>query len=153
MARAESLTTERSSPYERDFYLWLERQAELLREGRFSELDVANLLEELESMGRKDKRAIKSNLAIVLLHLLKHQFQPQRRSRRWLDSILEHRQRLRDDLIESPSLRGHLEAVLPAAYADARARAITQTGLSERAFPRTSPYTVEEALDPAFLPH
>jgi hypothetical protein len=117
-----------------------------------SELDVANLLEEIESTGRKDKNAIKSNLVIVLLHLLKHEFQPKRRSRSWLDSILEHRQLLRDDLAESPSLRGHLEAVYPDAYADARGRAITQTGLSERAFPLTSPYTLEEALDSQFLP-
>ena len=143
---------ERPSLYERDFYLWLEQQAGLLREGRSSELDVANLLEEIESMGRKDKKAIKSNLVIVLLHLLKHELQPKRRSRSWLDSILEHRQRLRDDLAESPSLRGHLEVVYPDAYADARARAITQTGLSERAFPQTSPYTLEQALDPQFLP-
>jgi hypothetical protein len=152
MARADPVTKERPSLYERDFYLWLEQQAGLLREGRLSELDVANLLEEIESMGRKDKKAIKSNLVIVLLHLLKHEFQPKRRSRSWLDSILEHRQRLRDDLAESPSLRGHLETVYPDAYADARARAITQTGLSERAVPRTSPYTLEEVLDPQFLP-
>jgi len=152
VARADPVIEERPSLYERDFCLWLEQQAELLREGRLSELDVANLLEELESMGRKDKKAIKSNLVIVLLHLLKHEFQPRRRSRSWLDSILEHRQRLRDDLTESPSLRGHLEAVFPEAYADARARAITQTGLSERAFPRISPYTLDEALDPDFLP-
>jgi hypothetical protein len=152
MARPDPGTEERQSLYERDFYLWLEQQAALMREGRLDELDAANLLEEIESMGRKDKKAIKSNLAIVLLHLLKHQFQPKRRSRSWLDSILEHRQRLRDDLEESPSLRGHLEAVLPEAYADARARAITQTGLSEREFPRASPYTLEQALDPNYLP-
>ena len=103
-------------------------------------------------MGRKDKKAIKRNLVIALLHLLKHDSQPNRRSRSWLDSILEHRLRLRDDLEESPSLRGHLEAVFPHAYADARARAITQTGLTERAFPRTSPYTLEQALDPKSLP-
>ncbi len=103
-------------------------------------------------MGRKDRKAVKSNLVIVLLHLLKHEYQPRRRSRSWLDSILEHRQRLRDDLAESPSLAGHLEAVFPAAYADARARAMTQTGLSERTFPPASPYTLEEALDPDFLP-
>jgi hypothetical protein len=153
MARADLVTEARPSLYERDFCLWLKRQAELLREGRLDELDVANLLDEIESMGRKDKKAVKSNLAVVLMHLLKHEFQPKRRSRSWLDSILEHRQRLRDDLAESPSLRGHLEAVFPAAYADARARAITQTGLPERAFPRTSPYTLEEALDPEFLPN
>jgi hypothetical protein len=152
MARAHPVTEQRPSLYERDFNLWIEQQAALLRQKRLDELDVANLLEEIESMGRKDKKSIKSNLVIVLLHLLKHEFQPKRRSRSWLDSILEHRQRLRDDLKESPSLRGHLEAVLPDAYADARARAITQTGLSERAFPRTSPYTLEQSLDPEFLP-
>lgn len=152
MARADPVTEEPPTLYDRDLNLWLEQQAILLRERRFGELDLANLVEEIDSMGRKDKKAIKSNLVIVLLHLLKHQFRPKRRSRSWLDSILEHRQRLRDDLAESPSLRGHLEVVLAAAYADARARAITQTGLSERAFPRTSPYTLEQALDTRFLP-
>jgi hypothetical protein len=152
MARADPVTEQHPSLYERDFYLWIEQQAALLREKRLDELDVANLLEEIEWMGRKDKKSIKSNLVIVLLHLLKHEFQPKRRSRSWLDSLLEHRQRLRDDLEESPSLRAHLEAVLPDAYADARARAITQTGMSERAFPRTSPCTLEQALDPEFLP-
>jgi hypothetical protein len=152
MARAHPATEQHPSLYERDFYLWIEQQAALLREKRLDELDVANLLEEIEWMGRKDKKSIKSNLVIVLLHLLKHEFQPKRRSRSWLDSILEHRQRLRDDLEESPSLRGHLEAVLPDAYADARARAITQTGMSDGPFPRTSPYTLEQALDPEFLP-
>jgi hypothetical protein len=129
--------------YERDFCLWLEEQTRLLREGRLDQLDVANLLEEVESTGRKDRTAIKSNLIIVLLHLLKHEFQAKPRSRSWLDPILEHRQRLRDDLEESPSLRGHPEAVVSDAYADARARAITQSGSSERAFPPISPYTVE----------
>jgi hypothetical protein len=152
MARADPVTEERQSLYERDFYLWTEQQAALLREGRLDELDVANLLEEIESMGRKDKKAIKSNLVVVLLHLLKHEFQPNRRSRSWLDSILEHRQRLRDDLEESPRLRGHLAAVFPHAFADARARAITQTGLSERAFPQTPPYSLEPVLDPKYLP-
>ena len=111
MASAGPVTEQHPSLYERDFSLWIEQQAALLREKRLDELDVANLLEEIEWMGRKDKKSIKSNLVIVLLHLLKHEFQPKRRSRRWLDSILEHRQRLRDDLEESPSLRGHLEAV------------------------------------------
>ena len=152
MARADPVTKERQSLYERDFYLWIEQQTSRLREGRLDEIDVANLLEEIEDVGRTDKKAIKSNLLIVLPHLLKHEFQPKRRSRSWLDSILEHRQRLRDDLAESPSLRDHLEAVSLDAHTDARARAITQTGLSERAFQRTSPYTLEQALDPRFLP-
>ena len=85
MARADPATEERPALYERDFCLWLERQAGLLREGRLSELDVANLLDEIESMSRTDKKAIKSNLAVVLIHLLKYQFQPKRRSRSWLE--------------------------------------------------------------------
>jgi hypothetical protein len=152
MARADPVTEDRQSLYERDFYLWLEQQAALLRERRLDDLDVANLLEEIESMGRKDKKAIKSNLVVVLLHLLKHQFQLSRRSRSWLDSILERRQRLRDDLEESPTLRGHLAAVFPHAYDDARARAIIQTRLPQRAFPQTSPCTPEQVLDPKYLP-
>ena len=152
MARAHPVTEEHPSLYERDFCLWLERQAAVLREGRLDGLDVANLLEEIEDMGRSDRKAIKSNLVVVLLHLLKQEFQPKRRSRSWLDSILEHRQRLRDDLAESPSLRSHLDAVFPDAYADARARAIVQTGLSAQSFPQTSPYTLAQTLDPEFLP-
>ena len=103
-------------------------------------------------MGVGQKIAVKSNLVIVLLHLLKHQFQPRRRSRSWRASILEHRQRLRDDLRTSPSLRGYAQAVFEEAYADARARAIIETGLPERTFPPASPYTLAVALDPAFLP-
>jgi hypothetical protein len=143
---------EGQSLYERDFCLWIEEQARLLRQGDLERLDVVNLVEEIEDLGIGEKKAVKSNLAIVLLHLLKHEFQPKRRSRSWLDSIVEHRQRLRDDLEGSPSLEGHLEAVFARAYADARARAIVQTGLSERTFPETSPYTLAQALDPEFLP-
>jgi Domain of unknown function DUF29 len=152
MARADPRTEERQSLYERDFHLWVEEQVRLLRQGALGRLDVGNLVEEIEGLGIGAKKAVKSNLVIVLLHLLKHEFQPKRRSRSWLDSILEHRHRLRDDFEESPSLRTHLEAVFPRAYADARARAIIQTGLPEGAFPRASPYSLEQTLDAKYLP-
>ena len=106
VARAKALADDQSL-YERDFCLWLEQQATLLREGRFDELDLANLIEEIEAMARRDKKAIKSNLVVLLTHLLKHQFQPEQRSSSWRGSIVEHRQRLRDDFEESPSLRPH----------------------------------------------
>ena len=123
MARAHPVTEQHPSLYERDFYLWVEEQTGLLRRGALDRLDVANLVEEIEDLGIGAKKAVKSNLVVVLLHLLKHQFQPRRRSRSWRASIVEHRQRLRDDLRTSPSLRGYARDVFVDAYADARARA------------------------------
>jgi Domain of unknown function DUF29 len=151
LARAEALADDQSL-YERDFCLWLERQAELLREGRFDQLDLANLIEEVEAMARKDKKAVKSNLTVLLSHLLKHQLQPGQRSSGWRGSIVEHRQRLRDDFEESPSLRLYATQVFARAYADARERASAETGLPLRTFPKSSPYTLEQTLDPKFLP-
>jgi Domain of unknown function DUF29 len=152
VARADRVTEERRSLYERDFCLWIEQQARLLKEGRLEQLDLVNLVEEIEDLGIGEKKAVKSNLVVVLLHLLKHQFQPRRRSRGWQASIVEHRQRLRDDFRISPSLRGYARDVYVEAYADARARASAETGLPEGTFPRASPYSLEQALDPDFLP-
>lgn len=132
MARARATTEEQQSLYEQDFNLWLEQQAALLREGRFHQLDLANLVEEIEAMARRDRKAIKSNLLVLLTHLLKHQFPPEQRSTGWQGSIVEHRQRLRDDFEESPSLRAHAAKIYARAYADARERASAQTGLPLR---------------------
>ena len=152
MARAEVLSDGRQSLYEQDFYRWLAQQAALLREGHLHELDVANLLEEIEDMGRSARKAIKSNLIVVLTHLLKFEFQPEQRSSGWHGSIVEHRRRLRDDLEESPSLRPYAAEVFARSYVDAREQASAETGLPLRSFPRTSPYTLEQTLDAKFLP-
>jgi hypothetical protein len=152
MARADPLTEGRQSLYERDFYRWVEEQTGLLRQGALERLDVANLVEEIEDLGLGANKAVKSNLVVVLLHLLKHQFQARRRSRSWQASIVEHRQRLRDDFRTSPSLRGYARDVFVEAYADARARASAETGLPDGAFPETAPYSLEQTLDPEFLP-
>jgi hypothetical protein len=152
LARAEALADDRTPLYERDLRLWLEQQAGLLRERRFEELDLANLIDEIEAMARRDKQAVKNNLVVLLTHLLKHQFQPEQRSSGWRGSIVEHRQRLSDDLEASPSLRSHAAEVFQRAYTDARERAAAETGLSVRVFPKASPYTLEQALDRRFLP-
>jgi hypothetical protein len=152
MAHADPLTERRRSLYEHDFLLWLEEQARLLRQGMLERLDAVNLAEEIEDLGIGAKKAVKSNLVIVLLHLLKHQFPPRRRSRSWRASIVEHRQRLRDDFRTSPSLRGYAREVVEEAYGDARERARAETGLPERMLPPNSPYTLEQVLDPGFLP-
>lgn len=152
MAKADALAEERPSLYQRDFVLWIEEQARLLRERRFAQLDLDNLIDEIEDMGHSNKKAIKNNLVVVLLHLLKHQVQPDHRSRGWMASIVEHRLRLRDDIEESPSLRNHARDVFDRAYSDARMRAQVETGLPIRTFPTICPYTLEQALDPEFLP-
>ena len=152
MARARPTTEEPQSLYEHDFCLWLEQQAALLRAGRLDQLDVANLLDEIEALARQDKKSVKNNLVVLLTHLLKHQFQPEQRSSGWRGSIVEHRRRLRYDLEESPSLRPHAAEVFARAYADAREQASAETGLPVRSFPKSSPYTLEQTLDPKFLP-
>lgn len=90
--------------YEQDYYLWLETTAKLLRSGEFSALDTVNLLEEIEDMGKSEKRAIYSNLKILLLHLLKYRYQPEQRSNSWVASIVEHRQRIKKSIQGKPKL-------------------------------------------------
>lgn len=124
----------------------------LLREGKFDQLDLANVIEELEAMAREDRKAIKSNLVVLLTHLLKYEFKPEQRSSNWRGSIVEHRQRLRDDFEESPSLLPQAATFFARAYSDARKRVGAEAGLPLRTFLRSSPYTLEQTLDPIFLP-
>ena len=138
--------------YEEDFVLWLEHQAELLRQGRVGELDLENLAEEVEDIGRSQRRAVESEVTVILIHLLKYQFQPSKRSRSWLDTLLEHRGRLARDFRVSKSLKLYAETELADLYRLARKRAAVQTRLPLTTFPETSPYTLEQTLNEDFLP-
>jgi hypothetical protein len=152
MTRAGPMTRQRPSLYERDFYLWIEQQASWLREGRLDEIDVANLLEEIEDMGRSEKRGIESNLVVLLTHLLKYQLQPDQRSSGWRGSIVEHRRRMRKLLRDSPSLAPYARAVFAECYADSCEQAAAESGLSRETFPGEPPFTLDQVLDPRFLP-
>ena len=138
--------------YERDYYLWLLHTAKLIREGKFSEVDAANLIEEIEDMGRSEKRALKSNLIVLLLHLLKYKYQSQKISNSWKSSIREHRRRLRDDFKTSPSLKRYFEEIFDECYQDSREQAADETGLSLDTFPNSSPFTPSQVLNPDYLP-
>lgn len=138
--------------YDRDFLLWLEQTAAQLREGRLTELDVVNLLEEIESMGRSEKQALESNLEILLMHLLKYRYQPDLRSNRWRFTIREHRSRIDKALKASPSLKRHLEQVFPECYQTAIELAAAETGLAIATFPPDCPFQIDQILDPQFLP-
>ena len=138
--------------YECDFNLWVETTVQLLREGRLAELDVVNLLEEVESMGNSDKLALSSNLVVVLLHLLKWQYQPNKRTRSWEKSIAENRRRIDERFEISPSLKRYYLQIFDKCYRNARKQAKIETRLPLAHFPEICPFTSEQVLDEDFLP-
>lgn len=142
----------RLTPFEADYALWSIEQAALLRAGRIEGLDRENLAEEIESLGRSQEDEIESRLGVLLHHLLKWQFQPEEHSNSWRATILEQRMRIRRRIRKSPSLRGYPASILEEEYAPARLMASGETGLPEDAFPITCPFTIEQILDPDFLP-
>ena len=143
-----------SSPrqYDRDFYGWANEQAGLLRAGRLSEADIGHIAEEIESMGRTEKRELVNRLEVLLIHLLKWQFQPERRGKSWTNTIRVQRNRLKTHLADNPSLKPQLQASVEAAYENARIEAAAETGLDETVFPEMCAWTPDEALAPGFWP-
>jgi hypothetical protein len=138
--------------YDQDYYLWIMKTIELLNKKKFSELDLTNLVEEIEDMGKSEKKSITSNLRILLMHLLKYKYQSDKRTNSWLFTIVEHRKRLQEAFKVSPSLRRYYEEVFLDCYQDARELASAETGLSMQIFSEVCPFTPEEALNPNYLP-
>jgi hypothetical protein len=138
--------------YEHDIHAWTQQTAELLRQRRFQDLDIMHLIEELETMGRRDRQELISRLKILLGHLLKWQYQPAHRSGYWRGSILEQRLRIRDLLADSPSLRPFLAEAAAAAYGDGAKLASKETGLPLTQFPEAMPYALDPVLDDDWLP-
>ena len=138
--------------YDQDFYAWANEQAGLLRDGRFSEADMEHIAEEIESMGKTEKRELVSRLTVLLLHLLKWQFQPLFRSRSWRATINVQRDDLDDHLTDNPSLKATLSQTIPRAYRKAVMAAGAETGLSDASFPTDCPWPFERMMDPEFWP-
>ena len=121
--------------YDKDFYSWTQEQAELLKHGRFSELDIDNLIEEVESMGRSEKRELESRLTILLFHFLKWKYQEVRRGRSWQLSIDEQRIQFEKTLNENPGLKPALDQIIKDAYKLAVIKAARETKISKAVFP------------------
>ncbi|MCC0808753.1 DUF29 domain-containing protein [Methylobacterium sp. W2] len=138
--------------HETDLYLWTQAQAALLRAGRWQDVDLNHLAEEIESLGGSQKSEIRNRLAILIQHLLKWEFQPQKRKYGWRASIVEQRLQIDGLLDVSPSLKAWPEVVLAKAYRLACVRAAAETGLSERGFPETCPYSLQQIMDDGFYP-
>jgi len=137
---------------ERDFAQWIDEQAELLRIRDFERLDLIHLVEELEAMSSRLKRELGSRLEVLILHLLKCQFQPTRKSSSWTHSIVEQRSRIIDLLDQNPSLNTHFDEYSHKHYRVAVIRAAHATGLGVNAFPKELPFTRDELLDKHFAP-
>ena len=138
--------------YDTDFNLWIEETAQTLKAGNFGALDLENLIEEIESMGRSDKREIYSRLILLLMHLLKCKYQPDKQTRSWELTIDEQREQIKLIVKDSPSLKPYLKANLADCYQDAIRKAAKETGLPVSTFPPECPFTQEQILDPDFFP-
>jgi len=141
-----------SETYSTDFSDWTRQTAQLLRERRWHEVDLANLIDEVEDLGKSERRAIASQLTRLLLHLLKWHYQPQRRSDSWLDSITDARTQIDLAIQDSPSLKGYPVEQLEDSYRRARRQATTQTKLEISVFPETCQYPLDLVLSEDWLP-
>ncbi len=141
------LDANRQSLYEADYLKWIETTVEKLRVRDYSNIDWENLIEEIETIGRSERRSLESNLVVVLTHLLKWQYQPEFRSGSWKGSIAEYRRRIRKALKKSPSLKPYLEQVFAECYLDAVELASAETELPMETFPGECPYTSAHSIE------
>lgn len=141
-----------NSAYSADFDTWTGQTAQLLRERRWAEIDTERLIEEVEDLGKRDRRAVVSQLIRLLLHLLKWQYKPERRSDSWLDSITDARVQIELAFEDSPSLKSYLAGQVESSYGRASRQAVQQTEISESVFPTTCPYTLSQCLADDWLP-
>lgn len=137
--------------YDKDFFKWSKTQAKFLKNKEFDKLDYENLIEELEALGRSEKRALKSYLKILLMHMLKFLYQPDLRSRSWELSIVNSRNEFKEVLDDNPSLQPKLQEIADLAYKSARLDAARETGISLKTFPEKCPWTKEQIFDDNFF--
>ena len=136
--------------YETDETAWLEATAELVRDGRLSEVDAATLSEYLGDMARRDRREVESRLIVLLVHILKWLYQPDRRTGSWRASVIEQRQEL-ESLVARGVLHAHAGAALSEAYRKGVERVVAETGLPRETFPEECPYSLDQLLASVLL--
>ncbi|PZO14852.1 MAG: DUF29 domain-containing protein [Leptolyngbya foveolarum] len=141
-----------NSLYEVDFYAWTQRQSLLLRNQQWQQIDSANVIEEIESLGRQQRQELRNRLAILIGHLLKWEYQPENRSRSWFATINIQRLDIGELVADNPSLKPYLNEVLAAAYKKGLMLAVKDTGLPSKTFPPASAYSLDIILSEGFYP-
>jgi predicted DNA-binding ribbon-helix-helix protein len=144
---------EKVANYEQDFLTWTQQQAEYLQKGRWTELDVKNLIEELEALGRSEQKELSSYFQVLVMHLLKCQYQPEKRTPSWNNTLSNCRDKIQDCLEDTPSLQRFLQDSewIEKYYRRARRDAAKETQKSLQTFPTECPYMIAQILDPEFL--
>jgi hypothetical protein len=138
--------------YEQDFYAWANEQAGLLRAGKLTQADIEHIAEEIESMGKTEKRELANRLTVLLSHLLKWQHQPDRRGASWEVSIINQRLDIAIHLQDNPSLKSRLPEAIAEAYRKARGEAYAETGLPKETFPDVCPWSFDQMMNENFWP-
>lgn len=147
-----STPSSKGSLYDRDFVEWVQVTIGQLGKQDYHQVDWGNLLDEIEDMSRREQQSLESNLVILLLHLLKWQYQSDRRTGSWKGSIVEHRRRILKTIKRSPSLNVYLQECFEEAYGDAIEQAAAETGLNSDCFPAVCEHTIALCLDTTFFP-
>lgn len=133
--------------YDQDFYGWTQRQVDLLRAGQWGELDIENLVEELESLGRQERQELRNRLGVLLGHLLKWHYQPEARTKSWAATIQEQRRRIQRHLKENPSLKPYLADAIAIGYEDGLDLVNRETPLDLKQLPTACPFSEADTFD------
>ncbi|MFZ4728264.1 MAG: DUF29 domain-containing protein [Pseudanabaena sp.] len=136
--------------YEVDFYAWTQEQSALLSRGQWQSLDIENLVEEIESLGKQQKQELRNRLGVLIGHLLKWEFQPELRGKSWRSTIIEQRDRIKLHLKDNPSLKSYLDEVVIEAHRLALSLVVRETPLDYPDLPSDCPYAIAQILDPQF---
>ncbi|MGM3308320.1 DUF29 domain-containing protein [Anabaena sp. WFMT] len=141
--------------YEQDFYLWIQTTLQQLKERNLEQLDIENLIEEIDSMGRREKKELKTRLVLLIEHLLKLKYWTEEKeynARGWRNTVVEQRRQIAYTFADSPSLKAILNDVFLDCYQDARKDTINKYQLSSNLFPEECPFSLTEVLNADFIP-
>jgi hypothetical protein len=148
-----SLTRQAKDQYEQDFYAWTQEQAQLLRLGKLEGLDLENLAEEIESLGKQQKQELRNRFGVLIGHLLKWQYQPSLRGKSWRITIDLQRDEILELVHENPSLKPYLEEAIAKSYKQAIALVVKETPLDKNDLPSECPYTFTQVFNQDFYPN
>jgi Domain of unknown function DUF29 len=141
-----------STLYESDFYAWTQEQVKLLNEGKWADVDLVNVIEEIDSLGKQQRQELENRLGVLLGHLLKWQFQPDQRSKSWSATIREQRYKVRKHIRKNLSLKPYIPEAMQEGYESGVNLAVIETLLDYAVFPSVCSYSFEEAIDDQFFP-